>query len=73
MVYLADMLCMMMGIGGGSDGLAYRFHEEVVKGLGFSQTDLQEVMAEFALQLGDVERLFFPDIVLAKTNDFQEM
>ncbi len=57
-VYLADMLCMMMGIGGGSDGLAYRFHEEVAKGLGFSQTDLQEVMAEFALQLGDVERLF---------------
>jgi putative nucleotidyltransferase with HDIG domain len=57
-VYIADMLCMMMGIGGGSDGLAYRFHEEVTEGLGFSQTDLQEIMVEFAVQLGDVERLF---------------
>ena len=29
-VYLADTVCMMMGIGGGVDGLAYRFYNKVL-------------------------------------------
>lgn len=56
-VYLADMLCMIMGIGVGSDGLAYRFRKDVVEGLGFSDRDFQEVMAGFGEKLRQVEEL----------------
>jgi len=56
-VYLADTICMMMGIGGGLDGLAYRFHEEVVKRLEFTERDLQEIMAMFGEKLQHVESL----------------
>jgi len=56
-VYLADIICMMMGVGGGLDGLAYRFHKEVVKRLQFTDRDLQEVMAMFGEKLEHVESL----------------
>jgi putative nucleotidyltransferase with HDIG domain len=46
-VYMADTICMMMGIGVGSDGLAYRFHPKVVESLGLSERDFQKIIAEF--------------------------
>ena len=36
-VYLADMICMMMGLGVGSDGLAYRFKEDLIKEMGYAE------------------------------------
>ena len=56
-VYMADILCLMMGIGGGSDGLAYRFHQDVVKHLGLTERDFQEIMAGFGEKLEEVEAL----------------
>jgi putative nucleotidyltransferase with HDIG domain len=56
-VYLADTLCMMMGVGIGSDGLAYRFHREVVERLGLTERDLQEIMAGFGEKIQEVEAL----------------
>jgi putative nucleotidyltransferase with HDIG domain len=56
-VYLADNLCMMMGIGVGSDGLAYRFRGDVARELGFSEKDFQEVMAGFGETFHHVEEL----------------
>ncbi len=56
-VYLADTLCMMMGIGVGADGLAYRFHDHVIKHLGFSQKDIQETMMGFGEKMKEVEEL----------------
>ena len=56
-VYLADTLCMTMGIGVGSDGLAYRFQKEVLNGLGFTDRDFQEVIAGFGEQISRVEDL----------------
>lgn len=56
-VYLADTTCMMMGVGGGLDGLAYRFHEDVVNRLEFTERDLQEIMAMFGAKLQHVESL----------------
>ncbi|MBW1681450.1 MAG: HDOD domain-containing protein [Deltaproteobacteria bacterium] len=47
-VYLADILCMMMGLGGGTDGLAYWFHREIADSLGFSEQDLEAIMAAFS-------------------------
>jgi len=56
-VYLSDIICMMMGIGGGADGLAYRFHDEVVKKLEFSERDFQETIANFSENMAKVEDL----------------
>ena len=56
-VYLADTICMMMGIGGGMDGLAYRFHKDVITRLDFTEKDLQEIMALFGEKLQHVESL----------------
>jgi len=58
-VYLADTLCMMMGVGVGSDGLAYRFRRDVIEKLGFSDRDIQGVMAGFGEKLRKVEELVY--------------
>jgi hypothetical protein len=46
---------MMMGIGGGLDGLAYRYHQDVVDRLQFSDLDLQETIANFQEKFRSVE------------------
>jgi len=56
-VYLSDIICMMMGIGGGADGLAYRFNDEVVSKLGFSEKDIQGTIANFGENMAKVEDL----------------
>jgi putative nucleotidyltransferase with HDIG domain len=57
LVFLADTICMMMGIGVGADGLAYRFHRGVVELLKFSERDIQETMIGFGEKIEQVERL----------------
>ena len=42
LVYLADQACMMMGIGGGVDGLAYRGLKGVIDRFGLRQRDFEE-------------------------------
>ena len=56
-VYMADTLCMMMGIGVGSDGLAYRFHQEVVERLELTERNFQEIMAGFGEKFQEVETM----------------
>ncbi len=56
-VYLADCICMMMGIGVGSDGLAYRFNEHVIQSLGMKPDDISNIIAEFAIRMQEVEDL----------------
>ena len=56
-VYMADTICMMMGIGGGSDGLAYRFHYEVVESLELTETEFQKMVAGFVEKIGQVEAM----------------
>jgi putative nucleotidyltransferase with HDIG domain len=57
LVYLADMLCMMIGIGVGSDGLAYRFHKEVLEKQGLTDLDFQAIIAGFGEKISHVEEL----------------
>ena len=56
-VYLADCICMMIGIGVGSDGLAYRFNEQAMKELGMDADDISRVIARFAVNMQEVEDL----------------
>ena len=57
MVHAGDVLCMMLGVCGGLDGLAYRFDQHAIRSLGISDVDLQTIMAGFAEELQKVEEL----------------
>ena len=56
-VYLADCICMMIGIGVGSDGLAYRFNEQAMMELGMQPDDISRIIAQFAMNMQEVEDL----------------
>ena len=46
LVYLADMICMMMGVCTGADGLSYRFYSDVLRRLDLTEKNLYEIIAE---------------------------
>jgi hypothetical protein len=48
---------MMIGVGVGSDGLAYRYYQDVVDLLHFSDIDIQKTIANFWEKLRGVEEL----------------
>ncbi len=54
-VYLADCICMMMGNGVGSDGLSYRFKDQVMKDLGITADDILMIISEFGINIQEVE------------------
>lgn len=56
-VYLADCIGMMLGIGVGSDGLAYRFREDVMKLLNISAHDVSLIIADFGSNMQEIEQL----------------
>lgn len=56
-VYLADCICMMMGLGVGADGLAYRFHEHAMEELDMTADDISRIIAAFTYKLQEVEAL----------------
>lgn len=61
LVYLADIICMMMGVCTGADGLSYRFYGDVLNRLNLSEKDLQGIIAEAGRNQRQVERLLNPD------------
>ena len=48
---------MMIGIGVGADGLAYRYHQDVLDRLDFTENDLQQTIADFWEKLKNIEDL----------------
>jgi len=54
-VYLADCICMMMGMGVGADGLAYRFHQEAMDAIDITAETLSRIIADFACRIQEVE------------------
>lgn len=56
-VYFADCVCMMLGIGVGADDLAYRYHKEVMEELGISAKEMPEIIVEFSENMQKVEEL----------------
>lgn len=59
LVYLADIICMMMGVCTGADGLSYRFYSEVLNQLNLSEKDLQGIIAEAGQNQQQVEKLLY--------------
>jgi len=57
LVYLADIICMMMGVCTGADGLSYRFYSDVLNQLNLSEQDLQGIIAEAGKNQQQVEVL----------------
>ncbi len=57
LVYLADIVCMMMGMSTGVDGLAYRFYSDVLKRMQLTENDLQQVIVETSEKRGKIESL----------------
>jgi putative nucleotidyltransferase with HDIG domain len=56
-VHTSDILCMMMGVNSGLDGLAYRFDPDAVRAIGMTDVDLQTIISGFAEELRKVEEL----------------
>ncbi len=56
-VYLADCICMEIGIQGGSDGPAYRFKDLVMEKLGITPDDISQIIDDFTVNIQDVEDL----------------
>ncbi len=57
LVYLADIVCMMMGICTGADGLSYRFYSDVLKRMNLSEKGLQGIIAEASKSRQQVQML----------------
>jgi putative nucleotidyltransferase with HDIG domain len=57
LVYLADQACMMMGIGGGTDGLAYRGLSEVIDRFKLRQRDFEECIVVLLKDLENAKEL----------------
>jgi HD-like signal output (HDOD) protein len=56
-VYLADCICMMMGVGVGADGLAYRFKHQAMNKLGMKADDIALIIAKFGIDMQEIEEL----------------
>lgn len=57
MVYLADMICMMLGFGTGVDGLAYRFYSEVLDRMKLTEKDLQNAILNTGYRRQKLDKL----------------
>ncbi|WP_027357935.1 HDOD domain-containing protein [Desulforegula conservatrix] len=60
-IYMADCICMMMGIGVGADGLSYYFYEDIARDLGITPDVIQEIMVDFSIGMQKVESLIGAD------------
>jgi putative nucleotidyltransferase with HDIG domain len=56
-IHLADLGCLLLGIGVGADGLAYRAYQEVMNRFGFRERDLESALSELVVELTKAEEL----------------
>ncbi len=57
LVYLADMICMMLGFGTGIDGLAYRFYSEVLGRMQLTEENLRNVIFDTGQRRQKIDQL----------------
>ena len=58
-MHVGDVLCLMLGINDGLDALACRFDQQTITDIGLTDVDLQTIIADFAAELQNVEKLIF--------------
>lgn len=56
-IYLADTICSMMGIGTGTDGLTYRFTEEALNQLGYSSGQIETFIFQYTREKDKINEL----------------
>ncbi len=57
-VYLANCVCLLLGIGLGEDGLCSRADPTVLERRGLNEADLEGIGAQMVIDLQRVEKLF---------------
>jgi len=57
LVYLADVLCLMLGLGIGADGLNYRSDEDVLTRYHLTERDLEQIGARVVAELIQVKQM----------------
>jgi putative nucleotidyltransferase with HDIG domain len=57
LVYLADIVCMMMGFGTGTDGLAYRFYSDVLNRMNLTEQDLHKIIYDTGEHRQKIQKL----------------
>lgn len=57
-VYLADCICLLLGIGLGEDGLSYRADQSVMERHGLHESDIEIIGVQMVTELKRVESLF---------------
>lgn len=57
-VYLANTVCLLLGIGLGVDGLCYRADASVLERYGLRETDLEQIGVQVTMELKKVEEAF---------------
>jgi putative nucleotidyltransferase with HDIG domain len=56
-IYLADTVCSLMGIGAGTDGLTYRFAEEALNRLDCTSRDVEEIIVHYTSEKEKINQL----------------
>lgn len=56
-VYVADSIAVMMGVGIGADGFMQKFQNEVVDFLGLTEEDVDKIATDYALRMDDIDAL----------------
>ena len=46
LIYLCDLVTLMMGIGGGADGLSYNAHKEVLNQKQLGRRDIEQFISQ---------------------------
>ncbi len=54
MIYLADIICVMLGIHSEADKLSYQFYDDVIKRLNLSESGLNKIMTDFTSRKDDI-------------------
>ncbi|MCK4658130.1 MAG: HDOD domain-containing protein [Phycisphaerae bacterium] len=57
-VYVANTICLLLGIGLGEDGLSYRADEEVMRRHTLTERDLETIGLQITIDLKQVEQMF---------------
>jgi len=57
-VYLANCICLLLGVGLGADNLCYRANNEVMERHGLVESDLEQVGANMMTELKRIEDIF---------------